>query len=99
MSAADLLEQAADYIEQHGWARGVLERGDGHVCAVGALRAVNSHGNAYAPLRTSGFEALDALEQHIGGSAPQWNDRQKDRRVVVRALRKAANSARLRESS
>lgn len=34
---ADVLDLAADYMEQHGHCKGVIEEPDGAVCAVGAI--------------------------------------------------------------
>lgn len=40
-TAADVLDQAADYLQQHGWAKGHLEEPTGEVCLIGSLNKVS----------------------------------------------------------
>lgn len=87
-----LINAAADYIEQHGWTRGSYER-HGRVCMLGALCYVDLDNNGVYPaekiiervILARGF-TTDPDKRVI----TNWNDEQKDRRVVIRVLREAA---------
>lgn len=41
MKNSEIAEAAAEYMEEHGWTRGVYRRLDGRVCLLGALRQVH----------------------------------------------------------
>lgn len=49
---ATALENAADYIEVHGWCQGNFENDDGGVCMSSALGRANSSEVAMSALRT-----------------------------------------------
>lgn len=62
-----VLLDAADYIEAHGWCQNALEDHDGSVCVLGAIKAVGGV--------ITGFSLLAhcALNSHVGGTFV-WND-------------------------
>lgn len=87
---ADVLDDAADYIEAHGWCRTSLLTPDGRVCAMGAIamsqQAIDIHvQNADAVLwtwkreRAEVVAAAEALGSVVDSSdpyspIPHWND-------------------------
>ena len=99
MNTADILEKAALILERDGWCRGRFEkRPGGPVCAVGAIRRAAS-GDALCHVPGVGavnvfatFLVKDAAYRWGLGLVQCWNDDQRDKRKVVRALRRAARS-------
>lgn len=103
---ADRLDAAADYIEEHGWARGSYEEPDGRVCAIGALRIQCGLLNFDLVRldiphdewlrRSIELSALThALSPIVGDrSVAEWNDRV-GRDAVLSALREAAQKTRV----
>lgn len=104
-TAADL-NATADYIEEHGWCRNVAFSRDGRVCALGAKTAViQDHIPGAFPRQQRWTNALlaeipaDYIPDPVLAagtryeailSIASWNDSQRDRRVVTRAMRRAA---------
>ena len=92
MTAAEVLEAAADYIDEHGWCQNYRVDRYGGVCALGGIWAITDAMDFQAgnDLATKADTALcDAVGQWIG----HWNDapgRTKDE--VVRKLREVAAS-------
>lgn len=86
---ADLLREAAHLLETRGWCRGRFESRSGHFCAVGALRYAAS--GASDSSSQSVRDAVDALKDDLGIPVVRWNDDQRDRRKVVRQLRRTAD--------
>ena len=87
MNPADILRNAAAYIQKHGWIQGALDNDEGEVCALGAICAVTDRLLRSQPdycweeveglVRTARF----ALQLHIGCDLnhfgigiPSWND-------------------------
>lgn len=87
---AEVLEKGAEVLETAGWCRRTFKNGAGHYCAVGAIERV-------APLHVDPKRATFAVEAELGlgrFDLAIWNDRQRDRRKVVRALRRTARKVR-----
>jgi hypothetical protein len=103
-TAADLLDRAADLIEQRGYCRGVFQTEDGRLCAIGALR-VAYQGNADEPYEEENdseyFVARGLLRAFIGGDPyihdqleiALWSDAT-DASTVIATLRAVAAKAR-----
>ncbi len=62
------LLDAADYMAQHGWCRGIGSLSTGEVCLIGAIDALRLRGNL-------NFEATRRLVGFLGNrSIVDWND-------------------------
>jgi len=91
------LEGAANAIERRGWTRGATER-DGRVCAYRALSLCAGSETRHAAVNAL-VEELNLDPGHRRLCMPailvtEWNDRQTDRRKVIRALRRTARNLR-----
>lgn len=75
MTPAEVLDDAADYIEEHGWCQGSLFSQTGSVCAEGALRKASGL-RLSQPMGDNGVahQAWDSLHRFIGRNIPTWND-------------------------
>jgi hypothetical protein len=82
-STADVLNQAADYLEQHGWIQGGLGTPDGPRCVAGAIGGLE---------RGRFCEAWLAFTRYLKPEHPAtWNDAPgRTKGEVVAALRAAA---------
>jgi hypothetical protein len=91
---AKVLDDAATLIETKGWCRGSYQDGDRH-CTVGALAGVSSSDRAafFVAYRSVLTEIIEITGQS-GISISRWNDSQRDRRKVVRTLRRTARKVR-----
>lgn len=81
----EILNAAADYLEEHGW-RNDGEIGDnGECCAVNAMKKI-------AGGITAGYDAAWlCLAKSLGvGYISEWNDKQPDAATVIAAMREAA---------
>lgn len=83
-----VLLAAADYIEQHGWCKGMYSTANGQVCALGALRAVVFGDPEIC--RADKWGLVHEAEQRLPAPVALWNDAQPDASTVVAALRRAA---------
>lgn len=92
-TTAKALDDTATLIETKGWCRGKYHDGDRH-CAIGALIAVTGGVEAYAPAYAALSIEVDNTTGRTFASVPQWNDAQRDRRKVVRLLRRTARKVR-----
>lgn len=96
METNDVLNQAADYLQEHGWIQGGLGKPGGPRCAMGALKSVLGETSviefvAYPPYR--------ALRRHVGGFVSDWNDApERTADQVIATLRAAAVIAESRET-
>lgn len=67
---ADLIEKAADYIDEHGWTQGCFVDREGRVCAYGALYAVSgeySGGPFTRPATVRGGQLAMLVEAELLG--------------------------------
>jgi hypothetical protein len=88
----DVLDAAADYIEQNGWTQNRSRNADGAVCAIGAIRYASGQ---YVPISRLGLAAVDAVESHLGRWICGWNDTPgRTRTEVVAKLREVAAAER-----
>ena len=87
--ARAVLNEAADYIEAHGWCQHALKF-RGRVCLLGALQQADCYPGT-GPVTA---EALWRLSQVTGAiSLSAWNDAKgRTREQVVEALRRAAHA-------
>lgn len=92
-STADILERAAEILDERGWCRGVLENPQG----------VPANPYDFPPgIRALATDAADWVEDTLGldwRRLASWNDRQRDKRTVQRALRRAAQKCREAEEA
>jgi hypothetical protein len=89
-AVADLLDDAAGYIETHGWTQRVYADPNGRVCALGAIGIV---GRVVGPVVVT--HAVLALRDTIGHSVAFWNDHPDRTEQQVRdTLRAAAKGLR-----
>ncbi len=92
---ARVLDEAATRIETYGWCRGTFRNGERR-CTLGALLLTDAeaYDNAVraveAEILRSGFPRPAGATSLV----PAWNDAQRDRRKVVRLLRRAARRVR-----
>lgn len=108
METADVLEQAAEVLEQNGWVQGTLavvnEDGTGSYCAMGAVRKALGYfdhgifGQDSREFRRICYVAavVDlALRQHLGTPVARWNDElAADKFEVIDTLKLAAKDLR-----
>ena len=91
MTPQEVCSKAADYIEQHGWTRGTYEQ-RGRVCLLGALDAVSPPYEHLGPaFESDNLKARNQLRQYLKvNKLHKWNDAQKSRTPVLKALRAVA---------
>ncbi len=91
-SIEQVLNNAAIYIEKHGWTQGVSENSAGQVCTLGAIERVTYLPGKSTTLAYEEFEdAQNALEAYISRGAVDWNDSvRQNEEAVVATLRKVA---------
>lgn len=99
---SQVLDGAADWISEHGWARGHYEDTDGRCCAVGAFYRVTGN-NPYTrasapppkPVLDAIFRACTAVQRKVHHSIENWNDNYaKDSAEVIDTLRAVAATER-----
>lgn len=89
---ANYLEKAALRLETHGWCRGNYIDNKGQTCLVGAVVKATPYGDFSErtnPLLVALKEAVYRDYSH-GGDITEWNDKQKDKRKVIRFIRRTA---------
>lgn len=102
MKDYEVLEAAAEYIEQHGWIKYRASNNDGNVCTLGALASVcgweRSMNYSAVPRLLDYQEAQGLLQNIIHSSIGEWNDEPKrTEQEVLDTLQKAAKLGRIRE--
>ena len=95
---ANTIERAADYIQTYGWVRGPrwedAQKGRVPADMIGAVRQVTRSDNTL----DWAYNALDMYLFELGQPSPtSWNQMQRDRRKVIRNMRRCANRLRSRE--
>jgi hypothetical protein len=92
------LLSAARLIERRGWHRKYEYVKGGPLCVYAAIEvAVGSQSSALFQATTEALSSYLKLEPFEG--IGMWNDRQRTRRPVVAALKKAAERSALRQSA
>ena len=100
---ADVLERAADYIDEHGWCQERYTTDGVKCCAAGAINMVTTGDpgitrvNEYHIARYVALETLgDVIEENDGwGSVSEWNDHPgRTQAEVVAKLREVAAAER-----
>lgn len=100
-TTADDLRAAATYIRAHGWTRGVTQKPDGSVCAIGGINAVTGGYFFLGEIAEFGpgyADAVTAMERYLLATGdsdrltiPYWNDNHaNDGEEVTAAMEKAA---------
>lgn len=105
-STRHVLEIAARIIEQRGWCRNRLTDDHGRVCVVQAIRLAVQEIEVlpavpafhYAPVEAAWINLAKAASVTappgcgalVAGDVAEWNNAQRDRRKIVRALRRAS---------
>lgn len=75
MNTGDILLAACDVLDKRGWCQGLIQNGDGNVCALGALALVCT-GDAFDWMDEDFLTARSALMEHLPcGSVSVWNNR------------------------
>ncbi len=90
MTTAEVLDRAADYIEQHGWCQGEFSK-NGAVCVSGAISRVLGVEFYRADNRV--YDAKNAFARHLKSDDPPcvWNDEDgRTQEEVIATLREAA---------
>lgn len=92
---AQAIDDAATLIEEKGWCRNRYRDGDRH-CTIGALVDVtlSDDGAAYVAAYEAITTEIRLQPDYRYASIPGWNDVQRDRRKVVRLLRRTARKVR-----
>ena len=102
------LDEAADLLENSGWCRHVLKNPAGHHCLAGAVYEVTGarwsmldDGEYDLDTTNKGLQLMEAVEwaaetdPSVKGRYPVgWNDEQRDKRKVVRFMRRTARRLR-----
>jgi hypothetical protein len=96
MTWQEILNGGADYIAEHGHAKGIFVTYDGCACAIGAMR-MTAFGSADIPY-SGGYDTLDEyrdairnLGSGIMNSIPQWNDApERTAQEVIDTMRRVA---------
>jgi hypothetical protein len=109
VAPADVLDRAADLLEERGWTRRILEDDNGCLSALGAINMAwyGSPGGRFAasgglernPVRESAIMALQTEINPYGGDPEyvivNWNDSfAKNKRDVVATMRRAVKRMR-----
>ncbi len=90
MTAADVLNKAADLLERHGWCQGVSIDAAGRMCAGYALQQAEPDVHARYGARIALFEIIGVDSVNILA----WNDRPKrTAEQVIATFRAAAERA------
>ncbi len=101
LTASDVLDAAADYIEEHGWVQGQYANLDGAVCVSGAICAILTGDPCgyktgfKSPFRPSPEKIFLECNQIYTESIGDWNDAPgRTKEDVVSGLRLAGKKSR-----
>lgn len=88
----EILDHAAEVIEEQGWCQGTLRNRAGRVCAQGAIGVAGCRVFDFSSLRNEAVRhAIIALDNHVGTAASRWNDQPgRTEADVIEALRRCA---------
>jgi len=90
MSAADVLNRAADLLERHGWCQDVYVDDAGRMCAQQAL--MQAEPDVYR--RATARRVLDEQAGFESLNIPKWNDQPgRTAKQIIAAFRAAAERA------
>jgi hypothetical protein len=96
MTPDEVMDHAADLIDEHGWCRNSYELQTGEMCVVGALDRVCSQWDMQNESDTFD-EAISFLMTTIGKDVTEWNDNIcKDHYMATELLRNEAKRYRER---
>lgn len=93
MNPADILERAADAIDEFGLAKGVQQDLDGSLCAIGAIAYAT--GERKFPTHNIGevnllnFEPVRLMDKAVGGYVAFWNNAQERTKEEVTSMMRA----------
>lgn len=93
---AEILETAAEVIEERGWCQNVLVSDDGRFCAIGAINEASYRVWGLNALRfEASRQSILALDRQVQGFCHDWNDRpERSEFDVIDALKHAAKAER-----
>lgn len=100
MTTSELLEKAADLIEEGGLCKGTYFKNNGEHCTLGALRRIASGNDGMMAFAPGYAEAVAALQKEIFGrvmdgrlALAEWNDLPgRTANDVAQTMRKAAKA-------
>ena len=103
LDVADVLEAAADVIEERGWCQNFLMSEDGRVCLMGAV--IVATGEDLVPFQTvcgrdpMAERAFGVVEEFLGRWPSVWNDHAaQDKYEVIDLLKSVAKECRRNEA-
>lgn len=93
LEAADVLDRAAEYIDDYGWCQGNLGHYGGPRCALGAMEAFAMRDSERWDVALAALAAAAGVRP-LGVSIALWNDYRARQEDVTAAMRTAAAALR-----